>query len=759
MMWLEHHEAGHRIFSLHPMLPSGECACGRDCGAAGKHPVSTRWQESPRLSDEAVEEAQSSGAYAHGYGVLVAGLIVVDVDARNGGVESLARLEQDLDVQLGALAGYVVGTGSGGGSHHLYYEAPAGVSLVSRLERYPGIDFKTSGYVVGCGSLHHSGDRYELWAGSPHDISPAPTELVDALRRRETVRARIGSVVSDVSIEDMADALNALDPDLGYEDWIRCGMALHDATQGADAGFDLWNTWSARGDKYAGPSAMDRHWHSFGKATNPVTVGTLFMMAIKAGWLRPAHLIPSRDEEAPASYDDGLPVDIRGVDILRPPGFVGELAEWIDKRNIFYRPRLAVAAALVSIGNLGGLRWQDDITRATANLFAFCVAASATGKDSVINSMTEIHRAAGVAVAVHGEIKSAQEITRNLIRNQAAYYIADEFGEKLSTIIGARRRGGTPYLEAILGDLMKIYSKAGGSLLISGDMKEAMRDIALKEMTRIERRLDSDPSPALEAELEEARAAMRRIDMGIERPFLSLIGFSTPSIFSDLMTFEQATSGFLGRAVLIHEPNTNPLPRDPAEIVYDMPQGVRATLQMIAHGGSQSEQVDRVEEVAPRRGVMTEPAAAEALRAVQLWTYSHLAEDHREKTGLEAVARRSYELIAKVSLILAIPSGVRTMEHVVWATAYALEDIKTKVRAIYAQDSESTHALSATILGVLSDEPVTLGVICNAYALRNQPRGDVLDALGQLVDAGRALKGERQDRRSKTKTVAVWSKP
>lgn len=755
MSWLDHHEAGHRIFELYPITPLGTCGCGFPCDAQGKHPVSTRWQESPVLSDEAADDALSTGVYDHGYGVLVDGLIVVDVDARNGGVESLARLEDDLGLSLGALSGYMVGTGSGKGSHHIYFSAPAGVSLVSQLDKYLGIDFKTSGYVVGCGSTHRSGNKYELWVGSPHDVDEAPEALVEVLRRKETVRARIGSVVSDVSLEDMKDALYALSPDIGYEDWVRCGMAIHDATQGD--GFDLWHDWSAGGEKFPGSGVLDRHWHSFGKSTNPVTIGTMFMLAMREGWQRPAHLMPAREE--PSAFMDGLPVDIRGVDLLRPPGFVGEVADWVDKRNFFYRPRLAVAAALMTVGNCGGLRWRDDITRATANIFAFCVAASATGKDSVIKSMTEMHMAAGISGAIHGDIKSAQELTRNLVRHQASYYIADEFGEKLSTIISARKRGGAAYLEAVLGELMSIYSKADGTFLVSGDMKETLQLAAAKEIARIEKRLDIDPCGELEAELEAAKKALKRLDAGIERPFLSLIGFSTPSIFADLMTFEQATSGFLGRATLVHEPNTNPLPRDPSEVVYDLPPSLRTTLQLIAHGGSQSEQVVRVEEVGERRPIMTEEDAAIALRAVQMWTFTHLAEDYREKTGLEAVARRSYELIAKVSLILAIPSGVRTMEHVVWATAFALEDMKTKVRSIFAQDEESEHALSAAIMGVLSEEPTTLGAVSNAYAVRKFPKAAVRETLMKMADVGRVVRGERQDRRSKTKSVEVWSRP
>jgi len=59
------------------------------------------------------------GQFDTGYGVLCRGLLVVDVDARNGGVESYNRLVVDVPEVMAA--GLIVETGSGGGSKHLYF--------------------------------------------------------------------------------------------------------------------------------------------------------------------------------------------------------------------------------------------------------------------------------------------------------------------------------------------------------------------------------------------------------------------------------------------------------------------------------------------------------------------------------------------------------------------------------------------------------------------------------------------------------------
>lgn len=86
----------------------------------------------------------------------------------------------------------------------------------------------------------------------------------------------------------------------------------------------------------------------------------------------------------------------------KPPGFVGDVAAWIDSQCRYPRRRLAVASAIVTVGNIGGLRHEDALDGVTANMLAFCVAASATGKEAVQQAMADLHVAAGVHLAMQG---------------------------------------------------------------------------------------------------------------------------------------------------------------------------------------------------------------------------------------------------------------------------------------------------------------------------------------------------------------------
>ena len=77
--------------------------------------------------------------------------------------------------------------------------------------------------------------------------------------------------------------------DLDYDVWIKIGMALHHSSAGS--AYDLWEAWSSTSSKHD-PADMAKKWHSFGKSTNPVTIGTLVHYAEEGGWKWPVTFNP-----------------------------------------------------------------------------------------------------------------------------------------------------------------------------------------------------------------------------------------------------------------------------------------------------------------------------------------------------------------------------------------------------------------------------------------------------------------------------------
>lgn len=103
------------------------------------------------------------------------GFVVLDVDPRNGGHESL----QALVVHHGPLPPTVTALTGGGGTHFLFTCAvPCGTRCVA-----PGIDLKgDGGYIVAPFSIHPSGKAYEWvpgWGPTGSNMAPIPDWLLD----------------------------------------------------------------------------------------------------------------------------------------------------------------------------------------------------------------------------------------------------------------------------------------------------------------------------------------------------------------------------------------------------------------------------------------------------------------------------------------------------------------------------------------------------------------------------------------------------
>jgi len=92
-------------------------------------------------------------------------------------------------------------------------------------------------------------------------------------------------VMDEITAADVKDALSNLDPDCKMSEWIETGAALKH--QFGEAGFELWNDWSEKGNKYTGEEDTQYRWstlkpHPRGRA--PVTIRSVLMRAREAGW-------------------------------------------------------------------------------------------------------------------------------------------------------------------------------------------------------------------------------------------------------------------------------------------------------------------------------------------------------------------------------------------------------------------------------------------------------------------------------------------
>lgn len=168
--------AGYHVFPTHSVI-DGECTCGRLCRAPGKHPKIRGGFKAattdPKLISQWFNENTNIGI-ATGQ---PSKLVVIDVDEKNGGYDSLDKLER----KFGAISEHTLTARTGGGGVHLYYSY-ADNKVRSRVNAFgTGIDIRgDGGYVIGAPSKHISGNDYG-WRDGFYKPSELPEDLEQEL--------------------------------------------------------------------------------------------------------------------------------------------------------------------------------------------------------------------------------------------------------------------------------------------------------------------------------------------------------------------------------------------------------------------------------------------------------------------------------------------------------------------------------------------------------------------------------------------------
>ncbi|NLX17355.1 MAG: AAA family ATPase, partial [Ramlibacter sp.] len=141
--------------------------------------------------------------------------------------------------------------------------------------------FSTAGFVTYTGNtldvcdLLDSGDTV---AELPEDVRQLYQQRVGERRKHDADPLMTYEPTLELSERQLLELLDGLDPDVGYEDWLRVGMALHHETGGER--FDLWDEWSQGSeDKYPGTESLRKHWDSFDDTGTVVTARSLLKMS------------------------------------------------------------------------------------------------------------------------------------------------------------------------------------------------------------------------------------------------------------------------------------------------------------------------------------------------------------------------------------------------------------------------------------------------------------------------------------------------
>jgi hypothetical protein len=242
---------------------------------------------------KAYDDFDASAHMASGNNVgvrLTSEMLVIDVDTHNK--EGLCA--RDVLANLVLWSGVIpedwpeVRTGSGGS--HYYFRIPPGVSVVGKDERFPGIDFKTSGHVVAAGSVHPETGKIYEWDAICNDPENAPLcpegllELIRKDKRKEDEAQKLEpGEHTPKELEMMLASLDVEDFRI-HEDWLRLMMACHHATAGA--GREVFAAWSTSDPEYSHhEEEILSRWDSIpANRKGPIiTVKTLYRLLHDAG--------------------------------------------------------------------------------------------------------------------------------------------------------------------------------------------------------------------------------------------------------------------------------------------------------------------------------------------------------------------------------------------------------------------------------------------------------------------------------------------
>jgi hypothetical protein len=141
---LDYAGRGWHVFQLHD-VSRGHCSCARGerCPTPGKHPLLPKWDQWATIAEGTIRGwwAQRPDANVAVLTGARSGIVVLDVDPRHGGTETLLALV----AAHGALPDTPV-VETGGGGQHYYFAHPGG--RVDGCVLGPGLELKADGQLV-----------------------------------------------------------------------------------------------------------------------------------------------------------------------------------------------------------------------------------------------------------------------------------------------------------------------------------------------------------------------------------------------------------------------------------------------------------------------------------------------------------------------------------------------------------------------------------------------------------------------------------
>lgn len=210
------------------------------------------------------------------------------------------------------------------------------------------------------------------------------------------------------------------------------------------------------------------------------------------------------------------------AELLKVPGMVGELAEYINTTSTREQPILALGAAIAAVATVIGRKVCTE-TRLRPNVYVLGVAETGAGKERARKAIRTVFERIGAGQRVaYDEMASDAAIITAVRASPSCLFLLDEIGRTLKEVANPRAQ---MYVKNQASIYLKLYSGSDG-VYYSKNYADAEKSFS------------------------------------IEQPSLSIYGTTVPKMLWDSMSSDQVSDGWLSRFLIFESEDRDPEHRD-----------------------------------------------------------------------------------------------------------------------------------------------------------------------------------------------------
>lgn len=650
-------------------------------------------------------------------------IAVIDVDInKDGDPRTVDELLDELEF-YGKIdrTGFQVQTKSGG--RHLYFKSPIKMSGATRyFHKSLAIDFQATGkYVIFPDDKNYIVYDSDIAIDDFFNHLPdLPQWIIDYKKQPETVEIDPDTeILPPEEIREIRSALAYMDSD-DRDQWIKAGMSLK-STESPSA-YGLWVEWSQTSSKY-NPAEMEKRWR--GLKPKDITIASLFFEAKKMGW--------QTTYEQQQTSPDNVAIIKKSFEkkpfppeLLKPPGLVGELMDFVEFKAIKSQPIYALAGSLAAVGALLGRKVRTDSDIRT-NVYTLGVGASGSGKEACRSVIKKCFYEAGAGdLAKIDDLASDAAIVTNMDGVESQIFLLDEIGRFLQTTNTAGASRNT-HLFNIISVLLKLYSNSNS---IYQGKAYADKD---KQITLIQ-------------------------------PNLCIYGTTIPDTLYKGLTTQSLSDGFMSRMLIFESDQPNPRKKRRRELskTIDTPKSLLDQIASLYNKPINPNPKGNMDHKNPVPQIV--PLNENAMDMIEDFDdeISDLMDELIAKERPSTIYNRTSQLAEQIALIIAggMDSdkpiiGEFEMKYGITMAKY-LADNMMYIAENFVADNEYEHALKWILETIKKFGKISMSKLTHkTQKLKSYERNDILET---LINSHQVIESYEGEGVKKTRYLYVMDK-